>query len=193
MLTRNIDVKVITMDKGQFKTACKLLRAQVDRAGYRPDGIIAIATGGIYVADECGYPGVRRVTLRRKGTKAKRKLLDRVIKRLPRKVNDALRILESRVLEITDRRDVGHYAPVSFSAETLKWLSTRPKRLLVIDDAVDSGHTLLRVVESLRSYLPDATILTAVITTTRRNPVIRPDFTLYSDQTLVRFPWSADS
>jgi hypoxanthine phosphoribosyltransferase len=67
-----------------------------------------------------------------------------------------------------------------------------PSRVLVVDDAIDSGATMATVVEQLRDAVGDGgEVRTAVLTITTRTAVFQPDFTLYR-QTLCRFPWSHD-
>lgn len=78
-------------------------------------------------------------------------------------------------------------------SKSVREVVSKAGRILIVDDAVDSGATLLRVAETLRSASPEAQIASAVITVTTRNPAIKPDYTLYNDRTLIRFPWSADN
>ena len=67
------------------------------------------------------------------------------------------------------------------------------RRVLIVDDTVDSGKTLLAASEAVRRAIgEDVQIRTAVITSTWRNPPVRADYCLY-DRTLVRFPWSFDA
>lgn len=65
--------------------------------------------------------------------------------------------------------------------------------MLLVDDAVDSGTTMLRVAEALRCGNPEIELRTAVITVTTAAPLLRPDYTIYDDRTLIRFPWSMDA
>ena len=66
-------------------------------------------------------------------------------------------------------------------------------RLLVVDDAVDSGVTLATVIDLLRNTCPDRTeIRSAVITVTLEEPRAEPDYALYRG-VLCRFPWSFDA
>lgn len=67
------------------------------------------------------------------------------------------------------------------------------QNILIVDDAVDSGATLLAVVEAVRIDMPGAEVRSAVITQTTPSPVITPDYTLYNNRTLIRFPWSMDA
>jgi hypoxanthine phosphoribosyltransferase len=66
-------------------------------------------------------------------------------------------------------------------------------RILVVDDAVDSGRTLEVVLRWLRGRCPDAEVRSAVLTVTTPRPLLIPDFYLYYPDVLIRFPWSLDN
>ena len=68
----------------------------------------------------------------------------------------------------------------------------RPPRILIIDDAVDSGATLAATIDHIQAIAgPDAVLRTAAITVTTAAPSIEPNFMLYR-YVLCRFPWSLD-
>lgn len=98
---------------------------------------------------------------------------------------DRLRIAEAWWLE---RK--GH--PASVPQVVLPPISGAA-RILVVDDAVDSGATLLGVVNAAKAAVPLADVRSAVITQTTTAPMTAPDYTLYNDKTLIRFPWSLDA
>ena len=117
------------------------------------------------------------------------------LRRLPYFITDRLRVLETHVLTRLRKSDtVDLFTPLPREvSETLRSIrSPMPIRLLVVDDAIDSGRTLRRIVNGLQC-VQDAggEIRTAVITVTRTHPLIRPDFHLY-DGVICRFPWSYD-
>lgn len=184
-------MRVITLNKEAFALACRKLRAMVTDSGFQPEMVVAIATGGVYVAEAMGYADVETVKLQRAGTATKRTLLDRILKQLPGCVTDRLRMLEARLLECREKGEK-QLAEVTLSESMRAGLEQHPESILVIDDAVDSGRTLLAVVETLKEALPDADVRSAIITVTRSSAVIKPDYTLYADHTLIRFPWSGD-
>ena len=65
------------------------------------------------------------------------------------------------------------------------------KKILIIDDAIDTGKTMFIVENSLRKLLPNTQIKTAVISWTIENSIVKPDYYLFKN-CLVRFPWSKD-
>jgi hypoxanthine phosphoribosyltransferase len=115
---------------------------------------------------------------------------------LPTPVVNLLRRLEHRLL-IAPRgsrarpQQIDHTEAEAIAA----WVATsaRRARILVADDAVDSGVTLDTVLGLLRRLCPRGTeIRSAAITQTLENPKARPDYVLFHD-TLCRFPWSFDA
>lgn len=191
----------------------------VERAGYIPDCILSIRSGGTYVAREI-YPHIphQEVTLRRRSTGAKRsrggQLLAMLLRHLPHRLTDRLRIMESRLLRKNFRRRYSTRDSVEEAVTEARGriegmtatLTQRYRRILVVDDAVDSGLTLAAVLATLHAAAATESgdtrpeIRSAVITVTTPDPVIRPDFYLYphlspadDSLTLIRFPWAADA
>lgn len=191
----------------------------MERAGYIPDCILSIRSGGTYVAREM-YPDIphEEVTLRRRSTGAKRsragQLLAMLLRRLPTWLTDRLRILESQLLRKKFHRRYSTPAAVEGAVAEARGriegmtatLTRRYRRILVVDDAVDSGVTLAAVLARLHAdaaaepSLTRPEIRSAVITVTTPDPVARPDFYLYphlspadDSFTLIRFPWAADA
>jgi hypoxanthine phosphoribosyltransferase len=68
------------------------------------------------------------------------------------------------------------------------------KKVLIVDDAVDSGNSLMNIINKLNESYPEILeIKSAVITVTKRNPVLFPDFYLFKDNSILTFPWTEDS
>lgn len=198
-------MKVVTLPPEEFHAACGRLAEAIDSSGYRPDLVVAIAKGGIYVADavlrKSRHPYI--VTSERASTPVKRKLLPQILAHLPRALTDALRIAESKTYSLLAKIRTDRSLPkVKLPADLEKKLhekspasdysESRTLKILVIDDAVDSGDTLLGTVEAIRREAPRAEIRTAVLTVTRPHPRIVPDYTLFPQGTLLRFPWALD-
>ena len=191
---------VLTFSRSTFDSACADLLAQVER-DYRPDMLIGIRTGGLLVAEAMARASgralpVAAVTCRRFGTAAKRyvPLLASLLAVLPRTLADALRIAELRLLSAGRARGGRHPVDPAEIAGIGARLGagSEPIRLLVVDDAVDTGVTLASVMHALRDAYPRATLRSAVVTVTLRSPLLKPDFTLYQE-VVCRFPWSLDA
>ena len=193
-------VRVVTLGPAEFRAACLGLLARAGREGL-PDIVVGIRTGGMHVAQAmaAALPAgthVLGITCRRPGTAAKQRapLLTRVLRRLPRRITDRLRVIEHHMLRRRPRR----MAAVQLDQVELMGIGAamacHPSgRLLVVDDAVDSGATLACVLAALRQIAPpELDIASAAITVTMPDPVVLPDHALHR-MVLCRFPWSFDA
>lgn len=184
-----MDRKVITLGGDKFSKACKSLQTLVESAGFEPDAIMGIQTGGTYVAvnmfDKLPHfnAGLKRQNVTLKiGWKA------RIIKALPRFIQNALRIIESAYLEYCFKQpDI-----VPLEPDRIDSLPDNVKKLLIVDDAVDSGLTLARTIAGIRKAYPGIEIKSAVLTVTTKRPLVEPDFCVFERGTLLRSPWAVD-
>jgi hypoxanthine phosphoribosyltransferase len=182
-------MKVLTLYNSDFNVICAKLEALA--ADYNPDLVVTIASGGDYVGANI-FGTVTHVSVRcgRRGTPAKKKsvLLNRFVKHLPRRVNDVLRMVEARILSLRKPKLVD----ISLS-EDVKRKLVAAERVLVVDDAVDSGATLIAVLDAVYKAAGSSKVRSAAITVTTEKPMVMPDYFLYHDETLIRFPWSIDA
>lgn len=181
---------ILTMHDASFEAACKQLQEVCTRQG-KPDLVIGIVRGGKYVSERMfeGVPHVM-VTLQRQATRYKSVGIVRwLLRHLPYVVLDAMRKAEAMYRE--------HRAPMSISGLVLDTSVTRAiasaRRILIVDDSVDTGAIMLSVHDAITQRMqPGATVATAAITVTTPTPLISPDYALYRNRTLIRFPWSND-
>lgn len=179
---------VITLDKQSFGEVCLRLQRLVQQSGFKPDLVLSIATGGVYVGEKL-FAGADHLSVRlqRPGTRAKTPLLKDMMKHLPVGVLNAMRITEASLLDLMPKRVVDP-ATVTLPSEVARY-----KNILIADDAVDSGATMLAVRDAVAAMAPGTRIATAAITVTTLKPLIKPDFAIFNNLTLIRFPWSLDS
>jgi uncharacterized protein len=190
------------LSHADFEAACGQLMQMVEQE-YAPALVVGIRTGGLVVAESMARQAgaclpVLSVTSRRASTDTKSRipLLRTTLAALPRPAVNLLRRVEHRFFiasranqqraQLVDREEIEKIA---------SWVDqqTLRTRVLVVDDAVDSGVTLATVVSHLDvACRPGTEIRTAVITQTLEQPVMRPDYALFHD-TLCRFPWSFDA
>lgn len=192
--------RVITMSSNVLHNEAQALLDTAAADGFVPDLVVGIAAGGLRVA-ECLHLGppvhLMSCSLRRPSSAAKQRwAADRLLRSLPYAVSDRLRLLEDRMYE-------NRPAPASAATPTLideaRAIARDVRvhgheRLLLIDDALDSGATLACVESALRAVLPERTELRTAVLTATRPPAVRyvqPDYRLY-EEVLVRFPWSYD-
>ncbi len=186
-------MKVLTLDRARFEADCIRLADMAINDGFVPDIVIGIATGGVYVMDamrdrlEADFFSIR---LQRPGTPAKQKVAGGIVTRLPQRVNNLLRICESRCYDLLSRVRRPRVPRVRLPEKLVTAIQEK-ESVLIVDDAVDSGVTLLAVIEAVARVGKSANVRTAVLTVTRKRRLLTPDYYLYRD--LVRFPWSADA
>jgi len=193
-------MQVVTLNEEALAKASRDLWSSVERSGFRPTHVVGIVTGGAVVVDRmrAALPqDVRTVTvsLSRPGTAIKRRSAsDRLLSRLPYAVTDRLRVWEARILARRNGNGAEKPSPDLSppDADALGQIAETPdSRVLVVDDAVDSGRTLAAVAGRLRDKTGEDRVKTAVIVQTQPDVTCRPDYRLY-DGVLCRFPWSND-
>lgn len=195
-------MQVITLTPDIFRLECARLAKSVAKGHPEAfDATIAIRTGGVWVCDAISeslpadYLGERHdVTLQRPSTKAKNGIADKILPLFPRFILNAMRMAEALVLRLIHlTASANDISEVALDSRLVAILGNRGKpELLVVDDAVDSGKTLAAVRQSILKVNQKAVITSAAITVTTSSPVVSPDYALYSNHTLIRFPWSKD-
>jgi adenine/guanine phosphoribosyltransferase-like PRPP-binding protein len=197
-----LGLAVATLTRSAFTTICADL-IRIVEGDFDPGLVIGIRTGGLIVANAmaragAGTPMVVPITCRRPSTtvKARVPMLRRVLSSLPPPMVDLMRRVEHQwLIAPTARKPSGRFVDpgdVAAVAEAIDAMSCRPS-ILVVDDAVDSGATLLAVLNTLRRFCPpEADIRTAAVTQTLAEPMVRPDYVIFRG-VLCRFPWSFDA
>lgn len=193
---------VITLEHSDLVEVMRELWEMIEEKHGEPDGIVGIATGGLYCAEllkKITTAPVFTCSMKRPATEIKEKFSTKLIlKLLPYSVTDRLRLMEDNLLE---RKTLQHAAEIPKATDMLMedledivkvCLSLKLRHIVIIDDALDSGATMACVLANLKGKLPDfVKTHTAVITQTRKQVLLKPDFKVYTE-TLCRFPWSFD-
>ena len=115
-----------------------------------------------------------------------------ILNRLPRSVADVARVAEHLIREWrfeTNRRIEARDVRLSDGAVSLVACS---RSVILVDDAVDSGSSIVQLIEAVSQVNPNCRVIVASITQTFSNPLRQPDVFLVKGQ-LLRFPWSADA
>ena len=179
--------KVIDVDLKELRKMSRDLAKTVQKSGFEPEHILYVERAGLLVGFEmaaffqCGISGI---VSQRSGSSAKSKFKF-ILRLLPRFVTHFLRQLElkSNIHGIKKERRI--------SCENE--MPPRGKRILLVDDALDTGHSLVAVLDFLKTRgYSRKDIRVAVLTTTGATPALRADFSLL-DQIVCAFPWSYDS
>lgn len=197
-------MRVITLSDGAVEWQGRELSRRI--AAECPEGfdlMVGVRRGGVFVADAVwrhlpdGFcRDIVNVTMQRPTTRAKGAKLASVLGNMPLWVLNSARILESHWLRMRskmrgDKERRRDDRELKVSAGELPPLGPNP-RLLLVDDAIDTGDTLKAVLRALTAHYGPIQVKVAVITVTTDNPRVDADFAMYHDQTLIRFPWSAD-
>ena len=156
-------------------------------SGYEPDHVLYVERAGLLVGYEISKyfdSTISGIYASRSGHSLKSKL-KLIFRCLPRGVTHLLRNIEfkSNIHSVKKERSVyieGQYPP-------------NGKRILMVDDAIDTGYSLQAVLDFLLINGYDrAQIKIAVLATTQNDPICRADISLF-EQVSFAFPWSYDS
>ncbi|MDE5997455.1 MAG: phosphoribosyltransferase domain-containing protein [Muribaculaceae bacterium] len=195
-------MQVLTLDPIAFdRHAEKLAQIVEESCNEKFDAIVAVRRGGSFVCDafcrhfpEDRYRSRYDVALQRPSTKRKNGKVSYLLKRLPYPILDIMRMVESTLFSLRRKIKAPTSTPSVGMPEGLI-ITLREKEfpnILIIDDAIDSGDTLLAIAETLRKTNENTNVRIAVLTETTSHPRIRADYSLYRNKTLIRFPWSND-
>lgn len=188
-------MKVIDLISKDFDEKAVFFKNKI-LSEFSPDVVIGIATGGAYLVSKMDFSGIpiMEVKKQRGLTKVKNKFfLKWLLSILPTSVNKLLRVIELMINEFifnirgVKRNDQG--------VDLIKGdfgILKDAKKILIIDDAIDSGSTFIECIDYIKPYLSDdCELKTAVINVTFKKPAFTPDYNLY-ERTIVRYPWAND-
>lgn len=188
-------MKVITLNNEAFIKSCSEL---VSKIKVKPDLLVGILNGGGYVFYEVKRElnsdtiDFKSVKLQRSNWIKNISLLKTTLRLLPYKITNKLRIIESGKA----RKSIDSFNLNGLTNQYLSFFSNEevrptPSNILILDDAIDTGKTMLAVKNKLTSLFPDSQIKVAVISWTIEKSIIKPDYFVFKN-VLVRFPWSKD-
>ena len=187
---RNITTKTfMTMDEALALSR----RIAEDHAGAGIDLVIGVPNGALLVADvvasSLGVPR-RFITVRRKGSAIKQRLARHGwIKRLAAAwyqipvLRFPLYLAMQRMSALADDAPPEDLSLAGFS------------RILIVDDSLETGQSLARVLEIVRAQAPQAEVSSAVISVGQAVPEaqrhVHPDY--FISPLMQHFPWSSNS
>lgn len=163
--------------------------------------VIGIASAGVPIANiflnsvpETVDIEVGTIRCQRPSTELKKKsdLKARLVRFLfrvsPYILLDFLRIFEHVILSKRSKK----MAVRNISDESMNWRAFySADRVLVIDDAIDSGESMKAVLDFLYAKKFKGMIDSFAVVATQPSPVVKVDYVLY-ENVLIRFPWSLD-
>lgn len=184
-------MKVISLDSNRLAALCSELLEKAATDNFRPDLILGIRTGGAelgrVIHSVTPYPcSCLECSTLRPATARKKRMPAALFRHLPIFLLDWMRILEAKL-------SFSYKSRIKIESVCLPDNLNSYKKILIVDDAVDSGATLHTVIEAVKHAAPDAEICSAAITVTSENPVKMPDYFIFHNSTLIRFSWSMDA
>lgn len=188
-------MEVITLNKEAFLKKSSELISKID---FNPDVIVGILNGGGYILSEAKnekkFENVQfeSIKLQRDNRLKNNCLVRLILKLLPYRVANKLRILESnkakKLISTLNLEDLSNcMIDFKLNSNSKKTIDN----ILIIDDAIDTGKTMFIVKNHLIKEQPKAKIRIAVISWTIENSIVVPDYYLFKNS-LIRYPWSKD-
>ena len=192
--------RVLTISEPALRIDAAKLAQRVEGT-FAPQVVVGVATGGAVVAKMMTFSEPTtyvEVRLQRPSSAVKERMAGsrRILRRLPYFISDRLRLLEDMRLRTSRSNVSSGRSERCVELREIRQLveETGATRLLVVDDAVDSGETLDAIISTLERQLPSSIEVRscAIVVTRDEGERLRsPDFVLYANA-LCRFPWSYD-
>ncbi|MDR8393488.1 phosphoribosyltransferase domain-containing protein [Aliifodinibius sp. S!AR15-10] len=122
------------------------------------------------------------IDFRRSTTSFKENFLRNGLSKLPTFMLTPLRLIENKFYLVKDK--------IFNSSMELPEKKGAGIKILLVDDAVDTGNTLIRSIFFLNEKYENPDIKIFCITVTSNSPKIKPDYNLFNENII--FPWSID-
>ena len=156
-----------------------------------PDLIVYVAKAGYLIArpmkDVFAAPLVG-ISATREGNKLK-EVVGPIVSLLPNFVRNFLISMELK----SDTHGKNTERRISFHKGFEKVKKSHPQKILVIDDSVDTGHSMKQVVDAIKDVFNDAEIRVAGLNVwDKSRTVIDTNYALY-ENTVIKAPMSKDS
>lgn len=179
---------VKTVDNIELYELCRRLTYKVYESSYHPDCVLAILDGGLKPAEiirnelcklyddetiELAYVVIKQ--------KNRRSVMSQFLKHLPVCLLNCMRVISLKIKRVVPSVKSGHIRVE---------IPDRCKKILIVDDAVDTGKTLSSVLNLISDCI---NVKTAVLTVTMSNSDLHPDYCIYDNEMILRFPWARDA
>lgn len=156
---------------------------------YDFDTVIYISKSGYLIGDAIAtisHKNSLEMKSKRSGADKKHKYLPAIVNKLPKDLIHFLKEYERK----NSYYDVSSKRILYYDKEEYK--KQKPKRILIFDDAIDTGYTLNKVKNEIENIYKDASIKIAVLNYFTDRDSIRPDYYLYKDS-IISAPWTIDN
>lgn len=163
---------------------------KISSSNYKYDLVIFVAKGSYTIGkklSELGDCPLIEIKATRKGNKLK-KIISPVLKIIPKKIKMYLRNKEvnSNIHDKNIERNVIY--------DVKKWNKYKNcKNIILVDDSVDTGHSIKACKEEIKKFFHNSNIRIAVFNYFEKSKnIVDVDYNIYTE-TIMNGPWSNDS
>lgn len=183
-------MKYIELSRKDIEEQCKDWAKEIQKS-YQPDLIVYVAKAGYLIGREMkdvfNVPLVG-ISATREGN-ALKEVVGLIVSRMPNFVRNILISLELK----SDTHSKNAERQIHFHEGLEKMKSSNIQSILVVDDSVDTGHSMKQVVDAIHSLFGDVEIKIAGLNVwDKSRSIIDSDFALYKN-TVIKSPMSKDS
>ena len=183
-------MKYIELTRKDIEEQCKDGDKEIQKT-YQPDLIVYVAKAGYLIGREMknvfNVPLVG-ISATREGNDLK-EVVGPFVSKLPNFVRNILISLELK----SDTHSKNTERKIHYHEGLEKMKSQNIKSILVVDDSVDTGHSMKQVVDAISSLFGDVEIKIAGLNVwDKSRNIIDSDFALYKN-TVIKTPMSKDS
>lgn len=183
-------MKYIELSRKDIEEQCKDWAKEIQKS-YQPDLIVYVAKAGYLIGREMkdvfNVPLVG-ISATREGN-ALKEVIGPIISRMPNCVRNILISLELK----SDTHSKNAERKIHYHEGLKKMKSSNIQSILVVDDSVDTGHSMKQVVDAIHSLFGDVEIKIAGLNVwDKSRSIIDSDFALYKN-TVIKTPMSKDS
>lgn len=183
-------MKYIELSRKDIEKQCKDWANEIKKS-YQPDLIVYVAKAGYLIGREMkdvfNVPLVG-ISATREGN-ALKEVVGPIVSRMPNFVRNILISLELK----SDTHSKNTERQIHFHEGLDKLKSSNIQNILVVDDSVDTGHSMKQVVDAIHSLFGDVEIKIAGLNVwDKSRSIIDSDFALYKN-TVIKTPMSKDS
>lgn len=183
-------MKYIELSRKDIEEQCKDWAKEIQKS-YQPDLIVYVAKAGYLIGREMkdvfNVPLVG-ISATREGN-ALKEVVGPIVSRMPNFVRNILISLELK----SDTHSKNTKRQIHYHEGLEKMKSSNIQSILVVDDSVDTGHSMKQVVDAIHSLFGDVEIKIAGLNVwDKSRSIIDSDFALYKN-TVIKTPMSKDS
>ena len=183
-------MKYIELSRKDIEEQCKDWAKEIQKS-YQPDLIVYVAKAGYLIGREMkdvfNVPLVG-ISATREGN-ALKEVVGPIVSRMPNCVRNILISLELK----SDTHSKNTERKIHYHEGLEEMKSSNIQSILVVDDSVDTGHSMKQVVDAIHSLFGDVEIKIAGLNVwDKSRSIIDSDFALYKN-TVIKSPMSKDS